>query len=245
MNLRQQVRWLFAFAAMAAIQSAATAQTPPHTVLLSLNLEFNTPGDLASGGTWTTVAKTDSAGIAGVSMYLENTNFGSFLAPSDFDVQLQTASGGPRNIVIGVGNALFTPPYPYPLGIGLIGSSYSSTYVDPVGLTTFGCYSDLGSFTGGVALATGTFDPGTIPNWTMTPTPVPVPPPPVSGANVFTGPHPAPILRADTQVSVVTELTVRLVAAPVPEPTALGLAALGAIGFMAIIRQRGRRSPSR
>ena len=41
---------------------------------------------------------------------------------------------------------------------------WPSSYVDP-NLMPFGGYPDLGSFTGGIALATGSFDPGMVPDW--------------------------------------------------------------------------------
>lgn len=112
-----------------------------------------------------------------------------------------------------------TPPYP--LGIGVIGSSFPSTYVDPVGIVPFGGNPNFGSFTGGVALATGTFAPGVVPNWT--PSGVNV-----TDANVFTGAAPAPVVDADTL------LTVRWV---VPEPATLGLAGVALIGLIAASRR--------
>jgi len=107
------------------------------------------------------------------------------------------------------------------LGIGVIGSSFPSTYVDPVGIVPFGGNPNFGSFTGGVALATGTFAPGVVPNWT--PSGVNV-----TDANVFTGAAPAPVVDADTL------LTVRWV---VPEPATLGLAGVALIGLIAASRR--------
>jgi hypothetical protein len=124
-----------------------------------------------------------------------------------------------RNIV--TGDSL-TPPYP--LGIGVIGSSFPSTYVDPVGIVPFGGNPNYGSFSGGVALATGTFAPGVIPNWTSSRVSV-------TDANVFTGPAPAPVMDADTL------LTVRWV---VPEPATLGLASIAIVGLIAASRRSAR-----
>jgi hypothetical protein len=207
--------WLLALAATLAFQTDASAAN----VWLSLNLDFNTPGDFNSGGTWTTVAKADPQGIAGVSMYLANaTTFTAFLAPPELDVRMQGTFGAVRNVAVGDD---LTPPYP--LGIGVIGSSFPSTYVDPPGLVPFGGNPNYGSFTGGVALATGTFAPGVIPDWTTQ-----GPLMNVSDANVFTGPFPAPVVDADTL------LTVRHV---VPEPATLCLAGV-AVAMMLVVRRR-------
>ena len=207
-------RSLFLLALGAMLFSPACVQAA--NVWFSLNLQFNTPGDVNSGGTWTTVAKADPQGIAGASMYLANTTFGSFLAPPQLDVQLQAGTTVVRNVL--VGDSL-TPPYP--LGIGVIGSSFPSTYVDPVGIVPFGGNPNYGSFTGGVALATGTFAPGVVPNWTASSGNV-------TDANVFTGASPAPVVDADAL------LTVRYV---VPEPATLGLAGVALIGLIAARRR--------
>jgi hypothetical protein len=183
-------------------------------VWFSMNLQFNTPGNVNSGGTWTTVAKADPYGIAGVSMYLANTTFGSFLAPPEFPVRFQSGNTTLRNLAIGddlVG--------PRPVGIGVIGSSFPSTYVDPVGLVPYGGNPNFGSFSGGVALATGTFVPGVVPNW-------------ASAVNDSTD---ANILDANsTPVDANVLLTVRYV---VPEPATLGLAGVALIGLIAASRR--------
>ena len=143
--IRSRSMFLLAVAAM--LFSPAVAQAA--NIWFSLNLQFNTPGNVNSGGTWTTVAKADPQGIAGISMYLANTTFGSFLAPPELPLQLQFGNTVLRNVVIGD-----DLEGPRPLGIGVIGSSFPSTYVDPVGLVPFGGNPNFGSFTGGVALAT-------------------------------------------------------------------------------------------
>jgi hypothetical protein len=204
---------LLALAAMASFQATASAAN----VWLSLNLNFNTLGDANSGGTWTAVAKAEPQGLAGVSMYFANTTtFGSFLAPPQLEVRAQGLFGTARNVLVADD---LVPPLP--LGIGVIGSSFPSTYVDPPGLVPFGSYPNYGSFTGGVALATGTFSPGVIPDWTVAGINV-------TDANVFTGPNPPPV-DADTL------LTVRW---RVPEPT--GVALIGACVTAIFVATRRR-----
>ncbi len=129
----------------------------------SLNLEFDTQGDFSSGGTWTAVAKADERGFAGISMVLTELNFDEttgFLAPGDFEVQDAAFFGLILNVVIG--DDLSGAPT---LDIGVIGGTWPSTYLDDVNLALYGANPDLGSFTGGVALATGSFDPGDVPVW--------------------------------------------------------------------------------
>jgi hypothetical protein len=214
MNRRHVMGLLFALLATAFFQSPATAAN----VWLSLNLQFNTPNDVNSGGTWTAVAKAEPQGLAGVSLNIANaTTFGSFLAPPQLDVRMQSAFGSVRNVAVGDD---LVPPYP--LGIGVVGSSFPSTYVDPAGLAPFGGYPNYGSFTGGVALATGTFSPGVVPDWAILGFNA-------SDANLFTGPSPAPVADADTL------LTVRSL--PVPEPTVLALIATGMVGLAAMRRR--------
>jgi len=94
-------RDLFLLAALAAmLVSQASAQAA--NVWLSLNLQFNTPGNVSSGGTWTTVAKADPQGIAASNMYLANTTFGSFLAPPALDIQFQSGNTTVRNVLAGI-----------------------------------------------------------------------------------------------------------------------------------------------
>ncbi len=130
---------------------------------LSLNLEFNTLGDLNSGGTWTVVGKSDERGIAGIVFSLENStvNFNpstGFLHPEIFDIQNSGLFGLRFEIVEGQ----FAAPV---LDVGVIGGTWASTYVDDPALAIFGANPDLGSFSGGVDLATGSFDPGVVPTW--------------------------------------------------------------------------------
>lgn len=205
-------RSMFLLAVAAILFSPAGVQAA--NIWFSLNLQFNTPGNVNSGGTWTTVAKADPHGIAGISMYLANTTFGSFLAPPQFPIQLQAGNTTVRNLAIGTDLSL-----PRPLGIGVIGSSFPSTYVDPVGLEPFGGNPNFGSFTGGVALATGTFAPGVVPDWTSQGFNA-------TDANLFTA--------NGTAVDADVLLTVRSV---IPEPATLGLAGVALVGLIAAARR--------
>jgi len=133
-------------------------------ISLSLNLEYSVPGDPSSGGTWTAVAKADGRGIAGVVMMFENDslNFNpgtGFLTPVGFEVATSAVFG--LRIEIVEGDDLTDPT----LDVGVIGGTFPSTYVDDPNLVVLGANLDLGSFTGGIALATGSFDAGDLPAW--------------------------------------------------------------------------------
>ena len=133
-------------------------------ISLSLNLDFNDPNNFNSGGNWTVVAKADERGIAGIVLALEDStlNFApgtGFLTPVGFEVEGSGVFGLRLEIV--QGDDLTVPT----LDVGVIGGTYPSTYVDDPNLTLFGASSDLGAFSGGVELATGSFDPGVVPNW--------------------------------------------------------------------------------
>jgi hypothetical protein len=186
----------------------------------SLNLEFSSPSDFSSGGTWTAVAKVDEFGLAGASLYLSDAIFGSFLAPPEYAIQVESDFGG-IVLNIAIGDDGEGPPL---LGVGVIGSSWPSTYVDDPNLVPFGGYPDLGSFTGGVALATGSFNPGVVPDWEFgLPGPADE-----TAANLYTS-------SGFPVVAAVTHLTVRNV---VPEPSAIVLAVMGLMGLSAGRRRR-------
>jgi hypothetical protein len=134
------------------------------TISLSLNLVFNDPSDFSSGGDWTVVAKADEQGIAGIVLALDDStlNFApatGFLTPVGFEVENSATFGLRLEIV--QGDDLTDPTF----DIGVIGGTYPSTYVDDPYLTLYGANPDLGSFSGGVELATGSFDPNVVPDW--------------------------------------------------------------------------------
>lgn len=206
-----------------ALAAALTAPSSAANVSLSLNLDFNTPGDTTSGGTWLVVGKADERGLAGVSLMLDHINFNNsgFLAPLAFEVRQFANFGTVINIVQGDDMATKT------LDIGVIGGPFPSSYVDAPGLVPFGSAPNLGSFTGGVTLATGTFNPGVVPKWSTFSS--------GTGANVFS-PNPGnPAVGAVVDVTAATQMTVRFAA--VPEPTTLGLAGLALVGIAAASRR--------
>lgn len=211
--IRSRSLFLLAVASMLFLPASVQAVS----VTFSLNLQFNALGDFNSGGTWTAVAKSDPGGIAGVSMYLKNTTFGSFLAPPEFPIQLQFGGTVVRNIAIG--DDLSGPP---PWGVGVIGSVFPSTYVDPSGLAPFGGNPNFGSFSGGIALATGTFAPGVVPDWTTSGSNS-------TDANIFNYAVPPVPISAHS-----IGLTVRYF---VPEPATFGLAGVALIGLIAASRR--------
>ncbi len=194
-------------------------------ISLSLNLEFNDPTDMTSGGTWTAVAKADERGIAGtVMMFLNSSlNFNpatGFLTPAGFEEESSATFGLRLELVQGDG--LGSPTY----DVGVIGGPVPSTYVDDPNLTLLGANLDLGSFTGGVALATGSFDAGDIPAWFDDGNDE-------TAGNVFMDDIPNGTTPA---VAATIETTVRFVA--VPEPTAIALLGTGLFGLLATHKRR-------
>lgn len=133
-------------------------------IALSLNLELNNPGDMNAGGTWTAVAKAEERGISALVMRFEDTslNFNpatGFLTPVGFEVETSAVFGSRLELI--QGDDLSNPT----LDVGVIGGTYPSAYVDDPNLVILGANPDLGSFTGGALMATGTFNPGDIPTW--------------------------------------------------------------------------------
>ncbi len=194
-------------------------------VALSLDLVFNTPGDSSSGGTWTVVGKADLAGLAGVSLALAGVEFDTgtgFLGPASFEVQEAADFGTNLDIV------LLDDMEDVVNDIGVT----TTAYLDDPQLVLLPGEPDLGSFDGGVLLATGSFLPGNIPAWyddgnTRT------------LSNLFTG-NTATLNRHPSDYTdevnlATTLLTVR--ATNIPEP---GSAALLLIGAFSILSRRKR-----
>jgi len=189
-------------------------------ISLSMNLDFNDPSDFNSGGDWTIVAKADERGIAGIVLELEDPtlNFDpgtGFLTPVGFEVEFSAVFG--LRLEILQADNLSNPT----LDVGVIGGTYPSTYVDDPNLALYGTNPDLGSFSGGVELATGTFDPGDVPTWFDNGSDF-------SQGNLFD--NGAAIIG-----SVVADTTVRYL---VPEPSSVALLGLGIVVFAGGRRRR-------
>ncbi|MGI9430276.1 MAG: PEP-CTERM sorting domain-containing protein [Bythopirellula sp.] len=182
-------------------------------------MEFNDPTDFTSGGSWTVVGKADEQGIAAVVLALDDLLFANgFLIPADvFQLRLSQTIGSAIEIV-NISD-LVAPV----LDVGVIGGTYPSSYVDDPLLMILGGNPDLGSFSGGVEIVTGTFDPGQAPDFTTI-----VPIDSTTAGNVFDG------SGAVVAASVAT--TVRFVG--VPEPATLALLSIGSIGVVALRRRR-------
>lgn len=208
--MKRSQRVLAALLCVGVLSSGASAAN----VWFSLNLEFNNPADFNSGGTWTVVTKADERGLAAavLDFVFGSLNFdplSGFLTPAGFEVEASLFDGTRLEIV--EGDDLTDPT----LDVGVIGGTFPSTYVDDPGLVVFGSNSDLGSFSGGVELATGSFDPGDIPTW-IAPGDNPGND---TGANIF-------LNAVSNPVEANTFVTVRYV---VPEPTTILLTGLSLI----------------
>jgi hypothetical protein len=99
-------------------------------------------------------------GFAKVDLSLLNTATAAIVAPPDLEVRNVFDFGGGHNVTM---EDNYEAPLPY--GIGVIGGPFPSSYVDPPNLQVHSAWSNLGSFTGGVVLAEGTFAPGQNPTW--------------------------------------------------------------------------------
>ncbi len=103
--------------------------------------------------------------------------------------------------------------------MGVVGGPFPTTYVDDPRLVLYPGNPNLGSFTGGVELVTGTFNPGFVPAWFGGS---------LTAGNVFTAPS-----GVGTVVFANTQTTVRYL---VPEP-ATWLIAMSA-GLVLLARRR-------
>jgi hypothetical protein len=188
---------------------------------VSLNLEFNDAADFGSGGTWTIVAKADERGLAAALLALNQTslNFNpatGFLTPAGFELE---DSSNPGSLFLEILEADL--PFAPTIDVGVIGGTYPSSYVDDPNLIVFGSNPELGSFSGGVPLATGSFDAGDIPAWYSSISDS-------TAANVYLVPNPVNASPA----TVFT--TVRYVG--IPEPTSLLLLSSGMLALASLRR---------
>ena len=191
-------------------------------VAVTLDLDFNNPADVNSGGNWTVVASTFGGGTLGISdltLVISDANFnGGFLVPSNiFQVAQSSATG--NLLQLQTGSNLLPPVF----GVGVIGGPLASTFVDPVGIAPLGGNPNLGSFTGATPIASGTFAAGNIPDivsFVTTPTG-----PVASNALVFDDPN------STQQITTIFQSTVRAVPVTVPEPNCFALLTMGLVGL--------------
>jgi len=190
-------------------------------VAVTLDLDFNNPADVNSGGNWTVVASTfggATQGISNLNLVISDANFGSFLVPSNI-FQIAQSSATANILQLQTGSDLVSPVF----GVGVVGGPLASTFVDPVGIAPLGGSPNLGSFTGATPIASGTFAAGTIPDIlpsATTPTGTIT-----SNALVFDDPP------SSQQISTIFQSTTRAVPAAVPEPNCLALLVMGLVGL--------------
>jgi hypothetical protein len=187
-------------------------------VWFSLNLDFNDHTNFNSGGTWKVVVKADARGLAAADLRMANVNFNpatGFLGPAGFEFQQALNQPGHIDILDG------DNPGSQTIDVGVIGGPFPTSYVDPPNLVLYPGNPNLGSFSGGVELVTGSFNPGVVPAWFSAPGAM-------TQANSYTGTtFPGSVVLADTH------LTVRY---QVPEP-ATWLGGM-CVGMLALVRRR-------
>lgn len=171
-----------------------------------------------TGGTWRIVGKTTSLGFAGADFSVADTASATIVAPPVLEGR--TVAGDVVNRDIDIIDNLVAP---IPYGIGVIGGSFPSSYVDPPNLIVSPNWeTNAGSFTGGVVLVEGTYNAGQSPTWTTLTA--------SAFGRVFVDPSNADWLP-DASIKVVRT-------AVIPEPAAIALAGIGLLGMFAASRRR-------
>lgn len=206
--------FLFALAMLSLAPAPAEAQNT--TAWFTIDRFPN--ADPSTGGTWRIVGKTNSLGFAGAAFSVTNTASATIVAPPELEVRSVTGDVFNRDIDI---TDNFAAPITY--GIGLIGSSFPSSYVDPPNLQVHPNWNpNAGSFTGGVVLVEGTYNGPNLPIWTTDSA--------SAFGKVFVNPSNADWLSSKGIKVART--------AVVPEPAAAVLACVGLLGTLTAVRRR-------
>jgi hypothetical protein len=211
MRLRNILRAAVGAAALLAFVPAASAQSSPPKVDLSMNIFPTNLANPNGGGTFEVVAKTDSPfGIAGVSAYLKDVNLASITMEMGIGAITPFAGsfGGVINVVYGQDVA----SGPVVLGVGTLATSDGP---DPLGDPTWNDATRLfiGTYSSVVPMFTtlgaNTTDANTL------------------STNV--GPP------FNFGIDAVTTTVVRV---EIPEPASIGLTITGMLGMIVVRRPR-------